>query len=166
MIPTMTKKIKRRDLILGTGAAAVAASASTVRAQTKTFRWKMVTTWPPNFPGLGTSVVRMVKNIERASGGRIKIKLFSAGELVPAFEVFDFVSSGGAELGHGAAYYWRGKSEAAQIFTTLPFGLNAMELNGWHYFGGAQELYRELYEPLQFIAVSLWKFRMSDGGLV
>ena len=80
MTPSMTKKIKRRDLILGTGAAAVAASANTVRAQIKTFRWKMVTTWPPNFPGLGTSVVRMVKNIERASGGRIKIKLFSAGE--------------------------------------------------------------------------------------
>ena len=54
----MSKKIKRRDLILGTGAAAVAASTNSVRAQTKTYRWKMVTTWPPNFPGLGTSVVR------------------------------------------------------------------------------------------------------------
>ena len=61
----MTKKIKRRDLLLGTGAAAVAASTNTVRAQSKTYRWKVVTTWPPNFPGLGTSVVRMVKNIER-----------------------------------------------------------------------------------------------------
>ena len=164
MIPIMTKKIKRRDLILGTGAAAVAASASTVRAQTKTFRWKMVTTWPPNFPGLGTSVVRMVKNIERASGGRIKIKLFSAGELVPAFEVFDFVSSGGAELWHGAAYYWRGKSEAAQIFTTLPFGLNAMELNGWHYFGGAQKLYRELYEPFNLLPFPCGNSGCQMGG--
>ena len=50
-------------------------------------------------------------------------------------------------MGHGAAYYWRGKSEATQIFTTLPFGLNAMELNGWLYYGGGMELYRELYEP-------------------
>ncbi len=115
----MTKKIKRRNLILGAGAAAVAASTNSVRAQTKTYRWKMVTTWPPNFPGLGTSVVRMVKNIERASGGRIKIKLFSAGELVPAFEVFDFVSSGGAELGHGAAYYWS------------PCGNSGCQMGGW-----------------------------------
>ena len=160
----MTKKIKRRNLILGAGAAAVAASTNSVRAQTRTYRWKMVTTWPPNFPGLGTSVVRMVKNIERASGGRIKIKLFSAGELVPAFEVFDFVSSGGAELGHGAAYYWRGKSEAAQIFTTLPFGLNAMELNGWHYFGGAQALYRELYEPFNLVPFPCGNSGCQMGG--
>ena len=139
--------MKRRDLIVGGIGAAGLAAASKTKAQKKdVFKWKMVTTWPPNFPGLGTGAMRMAKNIEAASGGRIKIKVFAGGELVPAFEVFDYVSSGGAEMGHGAAYYWRGKSEATQIFTTLPFGLNAMELNGWHYFGGGMELYRELYE--------------------
>ena len=138
--------MKRRDLILGAGAAGIAAT-SKLKAQTKkTFKWKMVTTWPPNFPGLGTGAIRMAKSIERASGGRIKIKIFGAGELVPAFEVFDYVSSGGAEMGHGAAYYWRGKTEATQIFTALPFGLNAMEMNGWLYYGGGLELYRELYD--------------------
>ena len=87
------------------------------------------------------------KKYRKASGGRIKIKVFAGGELVPAFETFDFVSSGGAEMGHGAAYYWRGKSESTQILSTLPFGLNAMEMNGWFYYGGGMELYRELYEP-------------------
>ena len=137
--------MKRRDLLIGT--AGLAASSQIKAANKETYKWKMVTTWPPNFPGLGTGAMRMAKNIEKASGGRIKIKVFAGGELVPAFESFDFVSSGGAEMGHGAAYYWRGKSEATQIFTTLPFGLNAMELNGWLYYGGGMELYRELYEP-------------------
>jgi len=136
--------MKRRDLLIG--ATGLAASSQIRAANKKTYKWKMVTTWPPNFPGLGTGAMRMAKNIEKASGGRIKIKVFAGGELVPAFETFDFVSSGGAEMGHGAAYYWRGKSEATQIFTTLPFGLNAMELNGWFYYGGGMELYRELYE--------------------
>ena len=147
--------MKRRDLIVGGIGAAGLAAASKTKAQKKdVFKWKMVTTWPPNFPGLGTGAMRMAKNIEAASGGRIKIKVFAGGELVPAFEVFDYVSSGGAEMGHGAAYYWRGKSEATQIFTTLPFGLNAMELNGWHYYGGGMELYRELYEDFNLRPVS------------
>jgi hypothetical protein len=54
------------------------------------------------------------------SGGRIEVKVFGAGELVPAFEVFDAVSSGTAEMGHGGAYYWKGKSEAAQFFSACP----------------------------------------------
>ena len=139
--------MKRRDLLVGAGALGLAATSKTKAAGQSTFKWKMVTTWPPNFPGLGTGVVRMARNIEAASSGRIKIKVFAAGELVPAFEVFDYVSGGGAEMGHGAAYYWRGKNESTQIFTAIPFGLNAMELNGWLYFGGGMELYRKLYEP-------------------
>ena len=65
----------------------------------------MVTTWPPNFPGLGTGASELGRLIEACSGGRIKVKVYGANELVPAFEVFDAVSSGTAEMGHGAAYY-------------------------------------------------------------
>ena len=98
--------MKRRDLLIG--ATGLAATSQIRAAKKETYKWKMVTTWPPNFPGLGTGAMRMAKNIEKASGGRIKIKVFAGGELVPAFETFDFVSSGGAEMGHGAAYFWRG----------------------------------------------------------
>ena len=142
--------MKRRDLIAAAGAAALAGCAGE-QAQTgtgasaETFSWKCVTTWPPNFPGLGTGVNRLAEMIEKASGGRLKIKVYAAGELVPAFEVFDTVRSGTAEMGHGSAYYWKGKSEAAQFFTSIPFGMTAMEMNGWMYFGGGLELYRELY---------------------
>ena len=70
--------MKRRDLIVGGIGAAGLAAASKTKAQKKdVFKWKMVTTWPPNFPGLGTGAMRMAKNIEAASGGRIKIKVFA-----------------------------------------------------------------------------------------
>ncbi len=111
----------------------------------KVFKWKMVTTWPKNFPVLGTAPERFAQNVERMSNGRLRIKVYGAGELVPAFEVFDAVSSGNAELGHGAAYYWKGKVPEAQWFATVPFGLDAREMNGWLHHGGGLELWREAY---------------------
>ena len=86
----------------------------------------MVTTWPPNFPGLGTGANTVARYLEEASGGRIRVQIYAAGELIPAFEVFDAVSSGTAELGHGGAYYWRGKSEATQFFRPSPSGSTRM----------------------------------------
>lgn len=111
----------------------------------QTYEWKMVTTWPKNYPGLGAGANRFAKRVEEMSAGRIKIKVYGAKELVPAFEVFDAVRQGSAEMGHGAAYYWKGKHPATPFFTAVPFGLTAQELNSWVNFGGGQELWDELY---------------------
>ena len=111
------------------------------------FEWNMVTAWPPGLPGLGAGVERLVRRIETASGGRLKIKIFAGGELVPPLEVFDAVMSGTAQIGHDPSYYHRGKVPAAQYFTTAPFGLTAPEMDAWLYFGGGLELMQELYEP-------------------
>jgi len=88
------------------------------------------------------------------SNGRLDIKVYGAGELVGAFEVFDAVSQGTAEMGHGAAYYWRGKIPIAAMFATVPFGMNAQEMNGWLHYGGGMELWRELYEPFDLIPLA------------
>ena len=119
--------MKRRDVLAGAGALALTGCAGEQQEcktgdAGQTYSWKMVTTWPPNCAGVGTGVVRLAKFIEDASNGRLRIKVYAAGELVPAFEVFDTVSRGTAEIGHGAAYYWKGKSEAAQFFTALQTG--------------------------------------------
>lgn len=115
------------------------------------FTWRMVTTWPKNFPGLGTNAEMFANIVEKMSGGRLTIHVHGAGEIVPAMGVFDAVSSGSVELGHGAAYYWRGKAPASQFFTTVPFGMNAQEMNGWLSHGGGLELWRKLYEPFNLI---------------
>jgi len=146
-------------LILGTGLAA----ARTAGAKSQ-YRWKMVTTWPKNFPGLGTSANKLAALIGELSGGRIAVKVYGAKELVPAFETFDAVSRGTAEMGHGAAYYWKGKSEAAQFFATVPFGLTAQELNAWLYYGGGMELWRELYEGFQLIPAPAGNTGVQMGG--
>ncbi|WP_036187989.1 TRAP transporter substrate-binding protein [Marinimicrobium agarilyticum] len=115
------------------------------------YRWRMVTTWPKDFPGLGTTAQHFADIVEQMSGGRITIRVYGANELVPAMGVFDAVSDGSAEVGHGGSYYWRGKAPAAQFFTTIPFGMNAQEMNAWLHHGGGLELWREVYEPFNII---------------
>ncbi|GJL94701.1 MAG: C4-dicarboxylate ABC transporter [Hyphococcus sp.] len=105
---------------------------------------KMVTTWPKDFPGLGTMAERTAQFITEMSGGAMRVKLFAAGELVSAFESFDAVSSGAADLYHGAEYYWVGKSPAFAFFTAVPFGMTANEIMAWTEFGGGQQLWDEL----------------------
>jgi TRAP-type mannitol/chloroaromatic compound transport system substrate-binding protein len=150
---------RRRFLTTAAVAAAAAGTAACSRGgpargtataqgpQQAEFRWKMVTTWPPNFPGLGTGANELARTLEACSNGRIRVKVYGAGELVPAFEVFDAVSRGTAELGHAGAYYWKGKAETASFFSSIPFGLNGAEMNAWLWHGGGMELWRETYAP-------------------
>lgn len=146
------KNLKRRDFLtgglLGLGAAGLAACDSAPSFSPGSKRAKrtlrMVTTWPKNFPGLGASAERVAKAIEQASGGQLKVQVFSAGELVPALESFDAVSQGAADLYHGAEYYWQGKTPAFNFFTAIPFGMTAIEFNAWIYVGGGQALWDKL----------------------
>jgi len=113
--------------------------------------WKLVTTWPKNLPGLGTAPENFARYVNEMSAGRMQVRVFGAGEIVPAFEVFDVVSQGAAEVGHGASYYWKGKIPASVFFTAVPFGMTAQEMNGWLHYGGGLELWQELYAPFGVI---------------
>jgi TRAP-type mannitol/chloroaromatic compound transport system substrate-binding protein len=162
--------MKRRDFVTGIGGTAALTACSGPAEQSgapgssERFSWKLVTTWPPNFPGLGTGVNTLVRYIREISAGRLDITVYAAGELIPAFEVFDAVSRGTAEMGHGAAYYWRGKTEASQFFASIPFGLNAHEMNGWLYYGGGLELWREIYAPFALVPFPAGNTGVQTGG--
>ncbi|MBR9827042.1 MAG: TRAP transporter substrate-binding protein [Oceanospirillales bacterium] len=128
------------------------------------FKWKMVTTWPKNFPGLGTGANRLAEMINAMSNGRIQVKVYGAGELVGALEIFDAVSRGTAEMGHGAAYYWKGKSTAAQFFASVPFGMTAQEMNSWLYHGGGMELWEEVYDKFGLVPGAAGNTGVQMGG--
>ena len=142
--------MKRRDVLkaaaaVGTVAAATTTSSLPAPAVAQGIRrLNMVTAWPPKSPGLGTSAERMAERITTASEGKLQVKVFAAGELVPAFEAFDAVSAGTAEMYHAAEYYWQGKSKAFAFFTAVPFGLTGPETYAWIHFGGGQQLWEEL----------------------
>jgi len=160
--------MKRREFINKASVGALAAGSvvlapSVVQAGAK-IKWKMVTAWPKNFPGLGAGANLLAKMINEMSGGRMKVKVYGANELVPAFEVFDAVSKGTAQMGHSGAYYWKGKSEATQFFSAVPFGLTAQEMNAWLYYGGGMELWRKLYEPFNLIPAAAGNSGVQMAG--
>ena len=131
--------MKRRSFIKKATGAGIVLTTSTLSAPAIAkgkIKWKMVTCWPKNFPALGTGVKRIVDSIYAMSDGRLDIKIYGAGELVPAFEVFDAVREGTAEMGHDAPYYWIAKHPAMPFFTTLPGGLTLQEHAAWIYFWG------------------------------
>lgn len=160
--------MKRRDFMKKAGAGSLLAgsmvSAPAIAATGRKYKWKMVTTWPKNFPGLGTGANNLAKLITEMSGGRIELKVYGAKELVPAFEVFDAVSRGTAEMGHGAAYYWKGKTEAAQFFAAVPFGLTAQEMNGWLYHGGGMALWMKIYDRFNLVPAAAGNTGVQMGG--
>lgn len=169
--------MKRRDILTaaGVGLAATAlagckennaetAGAAKPAEQQQTFNWKMVTSWPKNFPGVGVGAERFAKLVNEMSNGRLKVKVYAAGELVPALEVFDAVSRGTAEMGHGAPYYWKGKVPAAQFFCALPFGPNAQEMNAWLHRGGGMELWEEVYKPFGVLPMACGASGVQTAG--
>ena len=132
--------MKRRDFIKSAGAGgAVAATTLAAPAIAKErIEMVMVTTWPRDFPGLGTGAQRLAKNLELMSGGRIHVEYFAAGERVKAFDSFDEVASGNAQAYHAADYYWKGKHKAFAFFVSVPFALSVNEANTWIDWGGGQ----------------------------
>tara|TARA_R110002110_G_scaffold18471_6_gene77552 strand:+ start:375 stop:1502 length:1128 start_codon:yes stop_codon:yes gene_type:complete len=110
----------------------------------RTRQLRMVTTWPANFPGLGTAADNVAAFVNEMSGGSLNIRVYAAGEIVGAFEAFDAVSTGTADMYHAAEYYWQGKSPGFNFFTAVPMGMTAQEIMAWCEFGGGQELWDEL----------------------
>src|SRR3546814_17844707 len=114
--------MKRREFVKGAGIAAAAAGglAAPAIAQER-IEWAMVMPWPKGAPGVGVNAERFIERVQAMSGGRLTIKLYPAGELVPPFESFDAVQGGTAAILHGTPYYWVGKSQAFHSFTTITF---------------------------------------------
>jgi TRAP-type mannitol/chloroaromatic compound transport system substrate-binding protein len=138
--------MQRRGLI-GTAATAAAATAglsAPALAQGRT-EWRMVTIWPRNLPGPGVAAQRCADRIGQLSGGRLTVRLFAAGEVVPAPGAFDAVAAGTADLYHGVPSFWISKSPGIGFFGSFPFGLTAYERQGWMMHGGGAALYEQMY---------------------
>lgn len=142
--------MKRRDVIkkglIGAGSVAAASAISAPAIAQNRITWRMVTTWPRNFPGLGVGAQRLADRITQMSGGRLTVQVFAAGELVPALQSFDAVIEGSAEMSHGAAYYWQNKSRATSFFTGVPYGMTSREMAAWMRYMGGQEIWDEVYD--------------------
>ncbi len=159
---------RRKFLVKAGGALVAAAAAATVEAPNviarPSYRWRMVTSWPPALDVLQGNAVRFSRIVEQMSKGKFIIEVFAAGELIPAFGVFDAVSQGTLEMFNSAAYYWAGKEPATQWFAAMPFGLNAQGMNGWYFQGGALGLWERTYAPFNLVPRPAGSTGVQMGG--
>lgn len=159
--------MKRRKFLQGVAAGGVTAAAATVSAPAISQdikQLKMVTTWPKNFPGLGTGAERLAARIGTMSAGKLNVKVYAAGELVPAFQSFDAVSQGQAEMSHSVSYYWQGKSPAFNFFAAVPYGFNAAEHYAWMLWGDGLKLYTELCDNFGVVPLMRASTGVQMGG--
>ena len=158
-------KISRRNALIGGASSILLSSAIAKPAISKGIRRLTMThTWPKNFPGLGTSPERIAKHINKATDGEIEIKVFAAGELVPAFEALDAASIGVADMYNGAEYYFQGKNIGFNFFTSVPFGMTANELNAWIDHGGGGKLWNKLSAQFNVISFQSANTGVQMGG--
>lgn len=160
-----SKRTTRRQALLALGSGSVGALAAPALVHADTPRkWRLVTSWPRTLPGPGDSARRLAERIRGMSDGRLDVQLFAAGEIVPAFAVLDAVSTGVAEMGHTASFFWAGKMPAATLFTTAPFGMGPVEHQAWIQQRGGQALWDRLYEPFKVRAFLAGNTGPSLGG--
>jgi TRAP-type mannitol/chloroaromatic compound transport system substrate-binding protein len=124
----------------------------------------VVSTWPRDFPGLGTSAQRVCKRIEELTEGRLHVTYYAAGERVGAFASFDEVASGNAQAYIAADYYWKGKHPGWAYFTAIPFGHTYTEIDAWIKYGGGQQLWDELADSFGLKCWAVGNTGVQMGG--
>jgi len=159
----------RRNFLKGVGVAGLA-SAAAVSAFPKPAlaqgakQLKMMTAWPRNSLGLGTSVERFAKRVAAMSDGSLTIRVFAAGELAPLFKELEKVSSGEADMYHSFDSYYQTSSKAFNFFSGVPFGLNAAEHGAWIRYGGGREAWDELGKQFGVKGFMAGSTGMQMGG--
>src|SRR3954469_22310726 len=135
---------RRRDVLLGATAALGVGNLPAPAIAQGVQELTMVTSWSENSIPYQISADRLARSIAAMSGGRLKITVYPQNKLVSAFETYDAVSAGVADMYHSGDNYFGSKVPALNFFSEVPFGMTADELSSWIAFGGGQELWDEV----------------------
>lgn len=137
--------MNRRTLIT-TAAAGLAACGGTPSetgpaVQTrKRRRWRLASSFPRSLDTIYGSAEVFAQRVGELTGGQFEIRVHPAGEIVPALQVLDAVSTGVVPMGQTGSYYYVGKNPALAFDTCVPFGLTARQQSAWLLEGGGLEL--------------------------
>jgi TRAP-type mannitol/chloroaromatic compound transport system substrate-binding protein len=138
-------KVRRREMLAGASTAfATAASLPAPAIAQGIKELRLVTDWTEDMPGLRAGANRMAQSITAMSNGRLKVTVYPSGSLVRAFETFDAVSVGAADIYHSDDAYFQSKSAALNFFAAVPYGMTADGLSSWIEFGGGRVLWDEV----------------------
>lgn len=144
--PSSWKKLTRRALGL---AAASAIALTTVPAQEAvaqdSIRWKVQSTFNTGWPALGDPIARAATMLNDATDGRIQLKVFEPGKIVPPLEISPTISSGNLPAAYNYMAYDQGRIPSAVLFSAVPFGMEPWEYVAWWFEGEGSQLAEEIY---------------------
>src|SRR5216684_4805509 len=153
--------MRRRAFIAtgGLGLAGAALATPAIAQSQPEIKWRMAASWPKSLDTIFGGPEYLAKRVAEATDDKFQIRVFAAGEIVPALQVLDAVQNATVEMGHTASYYYVGKDPTFVFDTAVPFGLNTRQHIAWVYYGGGLELMREFYKDY-----NMTSFLMSNTG--
>jgi TRAP-type mannitol/chloroaromatic compound transport system substrate-binding protein len=155
---------RRRQVLLGATAAAGASCLPAPAIAQGIKELRLVSAYPKDLPGSGTSPERLAQSIAAMSDGRLKVTVYPADTLVRAFEVFDAVSAGVVDMYFTDEKYFQNKAPALNFFSTVPYGLTTDEFHAWILFGGGQSLWDEVDAQFNIKPLMLQSTGVQMGG--
>ncbi|HXS53089.1 MAG TPA: TRAP transporter substrate-binding protein [Usitatibacter sp.] len=158
---------RRKFLARGAVAASGAAAVTQAVAQDKSLpniRWRCASSFPKSLDTIFGGGEVIAKRVSELTSGKFQIRVFAAGEIVPAFGVVDAIQQNTIECAHTASYYFVGKNKAFAFDTTLPFGMNQRQQNAWIYYGGGLEQVRDFFREFGIISFPAGNTGVQMGG--
>ncbi|MDX1817765.1 MAG: TRAP transporter substrate-binding protein [Marinobacter sp.] len=156
--------MKIRSVLSAAVLAVATTFASTQALAQDTYTLRLAETWGPNFPIFGDTTKRFAKLAEEMSDGRLRIRIDSSNKHKAPFGIFDMVKAGQYDMGHSASYYWKGKVPETLFFTSMPFGMTAIEQYAWFYEGNGMKLMQEVYGPHNLLSFPGGNTGVQMGG--
>ncbi len=126
--------------------------------------WRLATSFPPSLDILHGAAERLATRVQALTGGRFRIRVYAANELVPALQVMDAVQQGTVQAGLTGGYYYIGKSPALAFDSTVPFGFTARQQTAWLHYGGGLELLTDVYADFGIVPLPCGNTGAQMGG--
>ena len=159
--------MRRRSFIAsgGLGLAGAAALAAPAIAQSQPeLKWRMAASWPKSLDTVFGGAEQLAARVAEATDNKFQIRVFAGGEIVPALQVLDAVQKNTVEMGHTASYYYVGKDPTFAIDCTIPFGMNARQMNAWMTHGGGTALLRNFFKDYNVYNIPAGNTGAQMGG--
>jgi len=158
--------MKRRSFLkkAAVGMAAGTVAAPAIAQSQPSIQWRMAASWPKSLDTLFGGAELVAKRVAEMTDGKFQIRVFAAGEIVPALQVLDAVQAGTVEMGHTATYYYFGKDPAFTLGSCLSFGMNTRQSFSWWHFGGGAESMAPLFKEYGCIAMLAGSTGCQMGG--
>jgi len=158
-----------RRKFLAQGGVAVASAAAVQQAVAQApslpnIRWRCASSFPKSLDTIYGGAELIAKRVKELTSGKFEIRVFAAGEIVPAFGVVDAIQQNTVECAHTASYYFVGKNKTFAFDTTIPFGMNQRQQNAWIYYGGGLDLVREFLREYSIISFPAGNTGVQMGG--